>query len=40
MRAARTRKVAALLHHTFRVTGGIMRQECGAILKEFFKPRR
>jgi tRNA(adenine34) deaminase len=40
MAAARARGIAALLHHTFCVTGGVMRQECGAILKEFFKPRR
>ena len=38
--AARTRKVASLLHHRYLVTGGVLKREGAEILKEFFKTRR
>lgn len=36
----RTGPVAALLHHRFEVTSGVMREDGERLLKEFFKPRR
>ena len=38
--AARMRKVAALLHHKYRVTGGVLEREGAEILREFFRARR
>lgn len=38
--AARTPAVSALLHHRFRVEGGLLGDEAGALLREFFRLRR
>lgn len=40
MGAARTRRVAALLHHEFEAVGGVLADEGGVLLRHFFKPRR
>ena len=40
MAAARTRRVAALLHHRYRTTGGILEHEGAEILHDFFRARR
>ncbi|HEY3177032.1 MAG TPA: tRNA adenosine(34) deaminase TadA [Candidatus Polarisedimenticolia bacterium] len=40
MSAARTRRVAGLLHHRFQVTGGVLADECGSLLTDFFRGRR
>jgi len=40
LEAAADRKIAGLLHHRYRVTGGIMEAEAAALLREFFAPRR
>ena len=40
MTAARTARIAALLHHKFRVTPGILASEGAELLREFFKKRR
>ena len=40
MGLSRSRAVAGLLHHRFRVTGGVMQEEGGALLTEFFRARR
>ena len=37
---ARTRRVAALLHHKYRVTDGILEEEGATILRDFFRARR
>jgi len=38
--AARSPAVAGLLHHRFRVTGGVLAEPAAGLLKEFFAPRR
>lgn len=38
--AARTRRVAALLHHKYRVTGGVLEQQGADLLRQFFRARR
>ncbi|HET6372183.1 MAG TPA: nucleoside deaminase [Candidatus Polarisedimenticolia bacterium] len=38
--ASRTREVSSLLHHRFRATGGILEEEAGSLLREFFRARR
>ncbi|HKY30952.1 MAG TPA: tRNA adenosine(34) deaminase TadA [Candidatus Polarisedimenticolia bacterium] len=38
--AARTRKVASLLHHRFQVTGGVLAEEGARLLLDFFHGRR
>ena len=40
MALSRSRRVAGLLHHRFRVTGGVLPEEGGALLTEFFRARR
>ncbi|HET9480140.1 MAG TPA: tRNA adenosine(34) deaminase TadA [Candidatus Polarisedimenticolia bacterium] len=40
LRAARLPAVAALLHHKFNVTGGVLESECGEALRSFFRGRR
>lgn len=40
MTAARTARVAALLHHKFSVTAGILASEGAGLLREFFRQRR
>ena len=40
MTAARTPRIARLLHHKFRVTSGILAAEGADLLKEFFRRRR
>ena len=40
MKASRIREVNRLLHHRFRVTGGVLEEEGGALLTEFFRARR
>ena len=40
MTAARTARIAALLHHKFRVTSGILASEGAELLLEFFRERR
>ena len=37
---ARTSQVSTVLHHGFRVTGGVMEEEAGALLREFFESKR
>ncbi len=37
---SRSRGVAGLLHHRFRVTGGVLEKEAAALLTEFFRARR
>jgi len=40
LEAARSRPVAGLLHHRYRVTEGVLERECSEVLKSFFKARR
>ena len=40
MTAARTARIASLLHHKFRVTPGILANDGALLLKEFFRQRR
>src|SRR5678815_5202034 len=37
---ARTPRVAALLHHKYKVAGGILEEEGAALLRDFFRARR
>ncbi len=40
LEAAADSKVTGLLHHRYRVTGGVMETEAAALLRGFFAPRR
>lgn len=40
MGAARIRRVASLLHHEFEARSGVLAEDGGMLLRDFFKPRR
>src|SRR5262245_57947418 len=37
---ARTRRVASLLHHRYRLTSGVLETEGASVLRDFFRARR